>query len=177
MPSRRLRALARHMAPPATAPTAIEVDPTTGIGYAELELPHRSVGKGATPERLAHLEKFGFVILDDFVDSPYIARMREDARRIVDEANSPYPHPVHTAGYIHRGVADGSSSAIRGVYHPAFRSPSFAEFFSSEEVLAFTKSWTGLEKEQLRFYPPHIFCSPNRDVEREWTPGGGGGWQ
>ena len=60
----RLRALARHMAPPATtaaAPAAIEVDPTTGIGYAELELPHRSVGKGATPERLAHLEKFGFV--------------------------------------------------------------------------------------------------------------------
>ena len=42
------------------------------------------------------------------------------------------------------------------------------------QVLAFTKAWTGLEKEQLHFYPPHIFCNGNRGVEREWTPGGGG---
>jgi hypothetical protein len=60
-------------------------------------------------------------------------------------------------------------------YHPAFKAPSFAEFYSSEEVLAFTKSWTGLEKEQLHFYPPHIFCNPNRHIQdRPWTPGGGG---
>ena len=117
-----------------------------------------------------------FVIMDDFVDHPLIPSMREDARRIVDLANASYPNDVHTKGYVHRGVTDGSASAVRGLYHPSFEAPSFAEFYSSEEVLQFTKSWTGLEKEQLHFYPPHIFCNPNRHIDHKWTPGGGGGW-
>ena len=124
-----------------------------------------------------NLDATQFVIMDDFVDHPLLARMREDARRIVDLANAPYPNDVHTKGYVHRGVADGSASAVRGIYHPSFEAPSFAEFYSSKEVLEFTKSWTGLEKEQLHFYPPHIFCNPNRHIEEHnWTPGGGGGW-
>ena len=44
----------------------------------------------------------------------------------------------------------GSTGAIRGLWHPAFEAPSFAEFFSSAEMLQFVKSWTGLEKEQLK---------------------------
>ena len=45
-------------------------------------------------------------------------------------------------------------------------------------MLAFTRSWTGLPKEQLRFYPPHIFCNPTnrRPEDAGWTAGGGGGW-
>ena len=31
---------------------------------------------GATPERLAHLEEHGFVIIDDFVDNPWIPVLR-----------------------------------------------------------------------------------------------------
>ena len=88
--------------------------------------------------------------------------MREDAMRIARECNAPYPQPVHTAGYIHRGVEDDSTGAIRGLYHPAFRAPCFAEFMSSPEVLDFVRAWSGLEKEDLGFSSaPLIFCSGN----------------
>jgi hypothetical protein len=55
------------------------------------------------------------VIMDDFVDHPLISVMREDARRIVELANAPYPNEVHTKGFVHRGVADGSAGAVRGL--------------------------------------------------------------
>jgi hypothetical protein len=175
---RRLTAIQRHLAATTTgvaAPTLI-LDADTGIQYAELELP----GKGATPERLEHLEKFGFVILDDFVDHPLIPVMREHAARIARECNADFPQAVHTAGYIHRGVENDTTSAIRGLYHPAFRSPCFAEFMSCPEMLDFVKSFTGLEKEQLEFgSAPLIFCSGNSEpaqqkLQEQWTPGGGG---
>lgn len=106
--------------------------------------------------------------------------MREDAMRIARECNAPYPQPVHTAGYIHRGVEDDSTGAIRGLYHPAFRAPCFAEFMSSPEVLDFVRAWSGLEKEDLGFSSaPLIFCSGNSGsalvkLQEKWTPGGGG---
>ena len=37
---------------------------------------------GPTPERLAHLAEHGFVIIDDFADSSWIARLREAGRRV-----------------------------------------------------------------------------------------------
>ena len=37
---------------------------------------------GPTRERLAHLEEHGFVIIDDFAGSPWIARLREAGRRL-----------------------------------------------------------------------------------------------
>jgi hypothetical protein len=182
--SRRLAALTRHVCAPQTASSqaagscvpTLRLDPDTGIRYAELELP----GKGATPERLSHLQMYGFVILDDFADHPLIPVMREAARRIANECNAPYPQAVHQKGYIHRGVEDNSTGAIRGLYHPAFNAPCFAEFMASPGMLDFVRSWTGLEKEQLEFSSaPLIFCSGNSPaaldkLREEWTPGGGG---
>ena len=43
----------------ADAGPPVTIDPDTGIQYAELVYP----GKGATPERVEHLEKHGYVIL------------------------------------------------------------------------------------------------------------------
>ena len=37
---------------------------------------------GPTPERVAQLAEHGFVIIDDFVDSPWIAKLREAGRRV-----------------------------------------------------------------------------------------------
>ena len=59
---RRLRSIAGHLAPSQAAADAgppVTIDPDTGIQYAELVYP----GKGATPERVDHLEKHGYVIL------------------------------------------------------------------------------------------------------------------
>ena len=177
-PLARLRSLTQQLAAPATRPAAgMRLDPDTGITYAELETAGQ---RGATPERVAFLEKNGFVILDDFVGHPLMQVMEEHARRIANECNAPYPQDVHKYGYIHRGVAGDSTSAIRGIYHPKFRAPCFSEFFSSPAFLEFTKSWTGLEPEQFAFGSvPLIFCSGNSDAAREklresWTPGGGG---
>lgn len=39
---------------------------------------------GPTPERLAHLKEHGFVIINDFVDSPWIAKLREAGRRVTE---------------------------------------------------------------------------------------------
>ena len=59
---RRLRSITEHLAPSQAAADAgppVTIDPDTGIQYAELVYP----GKGATPERVEHLEKHGYVIL------------------------------------------------------------------------------------------------------------------
>ncbi len=176
-----LHVLSGHVRPPLinhTAGAAAQLtQEDTGITYAELCTPGQ---RGATPERVEFLEKNGYVILDDFVGHPLIKVMEENARRIANECNAPYPQDVHKYGYIHRGVADDSTSAIRGIYHPKFRAPCFAEFFSSPAFLDFTKSWTGLEPEQCAFGSvPLIFCSGNSEAARErlresWVPGGGG---
>ena len=59
----RLRSIAGHLAPSQVAadaaPPGTYIDPDTGIQYAHLVYP----GKGATPERVDHLEKHGYVIL------------------------------------------------------------------------------------------------------------------
>ena len=87
---------------------------------------------------------------------------------------------VHDKGYIHRGVNGDSTSAIRGLYHPAFNAPCFAEFMSSPAMLDFVRWWTGLEKEHLVFASaPLIFCSGNSpaaldSLRENWAPGGGG---
>jgi hypothetical protein len=182
LPNSRLRCLTSHLLYPDTAAAAAPQlqrpqEEDTGITYAELSTPGQ---RGATPERVEFLEKNGFVILDDFVGHPVIKTMEENARRIANECNATYPQDVHKYGYIHRGVTGDSTSAIRGIYHPKFRAPCFAEFFSSPAFLEFTKSWTGLEPEQCAFGSvPLIFCSGNSEAAREklrehWAPGGGG---
>ncbi len=105
---------------------------------------------GATPERLAHLKEHGFVIISDFVDSPWIPVLREAGRRVT-EACSPdhdYSKIDCSRGYVHRTGHD-EPWAIRGLIHPAFGEPSFAEFHGSDEFLSFVESWCGLQPEDM----------------------------
>lgn len=117
---------------------------------------------GATPERLAYLEKHGFVIITDFVDNPWIPVLREAGRRIT-EACSPangYNKIDSSKGYIHRGK-DDEPWAIRGLIHPAFNEPCFAEFHSSPEFLNFVASWCeGLKPEDMVMSGMLLWCNP-----------------
>ncbi len=61
---------------------------------------------GCTPERLAHLEEHGFVILTDFVGSPFIPMLREAGRRVT-AACAPeqgYRKIDGSKGYVHRAT-------------------------------------------------------------------------
>jgi len=61
---------------------------------------------GCTPERLAHLEAHGFVILTDFVGHPFLPLLREAGRRIT-EACAPehgYRKIDASKGYVHRAT-------------------------------------------------------------------------
>jgi hypothetical protein len=106
---------------------------------------------GATPERLAHLEEHGYVIITDFVDSPWIPILREAGRRVT-EACSPrngYSKIDCSKGYVHRTKED-EPWAIRGLIHPAFGEPSFADFHGSDDLLNFVESWClGLPPEDM----------------------------
>ena len=90
---------------------------------------------GATPERLAHLEEHGFVIIDDFVDNPWIPVLREAGRRVT-EACAPengYDKIDCSKGYVHRTGNDepwGDSGAYpSGFWGAVFcRVPRFARF-------------------------------------------------
>ena len=101
-------------------------------------LPTRSpsfAAPGATQERLEHLREHGFVIVTDFVDSPWIPILREAGRRVT-EACAPangYRTIDCSKGYVHR-TGDDEPWAIRGIIHPAFQEPGFAEFLGSAGV-------------------------------------------
>ena len=97
---------------------------------------------GATPERLEYLSKYGFVIITDFVNNPWIHILREAGRRGT-EACSPengYKLIDSSKGYVHRAKED-EPWAIRGLIHPEFNEPSFAKFHGSTDFLDFVASW------------------------------------
>ena len=123
---------------------------------------------GATPERLAHLEAHSFVIIDDFVDSPWIPILREAGRRLT-AASAPetgYDKVDLSKGYVHRAKAD-EPWAIRGLIHPAFGEPSFAEFHGSDEMLNFVSSWcNGLSAEDLTLSGMLLWCNPRRSEHK-----------
>ena len=106
---------------------------------------------GATPERLEHLKEHGFLIITDFVDSPWIPILREAGRRVT-EACAPangYSKIDCSKAYVHR-TGEDEPWAIRGLIHPAFKEPSFAEFHGSPEFLNFVSSWCdGLGPEDM----------------------------
>ena len=117
---------------------------------------------GATSERLAHLEKHGFVIINDFVDNPWIPVLREAGRRVT-EACAPvngYGRIDCSRGYVHRTGKD-EPWAIRGLVHPAFNEPCFAEFHGSDDFLNFVRSWcNGLGPEDFTFSGLLLWCNP-----------------
>ena len=106
---------------------------------------------GATPERLEHLREHGFVIINDFVDNPWIPILREAGRRVTESCA---PEHVYnkidcSKGYVHR-TGEEQPWAIRGLIHPAFNEPSFADFHGSSDFLDFVSSWCdGLQPEDM----------------------------
>ena len=120
---------------------------------------------GATPERLAYLKEHGFVIINDFVDNPWIPILREAGRRVT-EACAPehvYDKIDCSKGYVHRAAED-EPWAIRGLIHPAFEEPSFAEFHGSSDFLDFVASWChGLQPEDMTFSGMLLWANPRRN--------------
>ena len=116
---------------------------------------------GATPERLEHLREHGFVIINDFVDNPWIPILREAGRRVT-EACAPehaYSKIDCSKGHVHRTGQD-QPWAIRGLVHPAFNEPSFAEFHGSSDFLDFVSSWCGgLQPEDMVLGGLLLWCN------------------
>ena len=119
---------------------------------------------GGTPERLAHLQEHGFVIIDDFVGNPWIPILREAGRRVT-EACAPengYSRIDSSEGYVHR-AREEEPWAIRGLTHPAFGEPGFAEFHGSPDFLGFVESWcNGLGPEEMVMTSMLLWCNPRR---------------
>ncbi len=117
---------------------------------------------GATPERLEHLREHGFVIINDFVDNPWIPVLREAGRRVT-EACAPeqvYSKIDCSKGYVHR-TGEDQPWAIRGLIHPAFNEPAFAEFHGSSDFLDFVSSWcNGLQPEDTVLGGLLLWCNP-----------------
>ena len=93
---------------------------------------------GPTPERLEHLREYGFVIINDFVDNPWIPILREAGRRLTQACAPENGYDVIdcSKGYVHR-AGENEPWAIRGLIHPAFEEPTFAEFYGSPDFTGF----------------------------------------
>ena len=120
---------------------------------------------GATPERLQHLYDHGFVIVDDFVGSPWIPALRDAGRRVT-EALAPehvYTKIDGSKGYVHRAGTEQEPWAIRGLIHPAWNEPVFAEFHGSPEFTSFVESWCDdWSKEHAVLGGMLLWCNPRR---------------
>ena len=124
-------------------------------------------GRGATEERIAFLHEHGFVILDDFVGSRWIEPLRDAGRRLT-EAFAPenvYDVLDGSKGYVHR-TENQEPWAIRGIVHPAWKEPGFAEFHGSDEFLRFVSEWTGgVSPEDMSYGGLFLWCNA-RQKER-----------
>ena len=120
---------------------------------------------GGTPERIAFLQQHGYLIINDFVDHPMIPVLREAGRRVT-QACAPehgYSKIDCSKGYVHRAKED-EPWAIRGLIHPAFNEPCFAEFHGSEDFLNFVHSWcNGLGREDMVLGGMLLWCNPHRN--------------
>lgn len=129
-------------------------------------------GSGATPERLAHLKEHGFVIIDDFVDNVWIPKLREAGRRVTEACA---PEKVYdiidcSKGYVHREKGD-EPWAIRGLVHPAFGEPEFAEFHGSDDFLDFVDAWCvdGFNPDDAVLGGLLLWCNPRkRENQLSW---------
>ncbi|NKB69113.1 MAG: hypothetical protein GKR89_18750 [Candidatus Latescibacteria bacterium] len=127
---------------------------------------------GATPERLAFLDEQGFLIIDDFVDSPWIPILRAAGRRVTQGCapENGYDKLDSSKGYVHR-AAENEPWAIRGLEHPAFGEPSFAQFHGSDEFLSFVDSWCsdGLKPEDMSYSSMLLWCNPRgKEMGPSW---------
>ena len=149
------------------APSASESYRAMAFADAKPELS----APGATPERLAHLKEHGFVIITDFVDNPWIPILREAGRRVT-EACAPengYDKIDCSKGYVHR-TGNDEPWAIRGLIHPVFGEPCFAEFHGSPDFLDFVSAWChGLQPEDMTLSGMLLWCNPRqRENKLSW---------
>ncbi len=117
---------------------------------------------GLSPERLAHLDEHGYVIINDFVDSPWIPKLREAGRRLIKACQPEVGYDIidTSKGYVHRTDED-EPWAIRGIMHPAFQEPDFAAFHGSDEFIAFCESWCqDFDRENLVMGHPLLWANP-----------------
>jgi len=148
------------------SPSAAEPEPLAASYRASAFADARPelAAPGATPERLAHLEEHGFVIITDFVGNPWIPVLREAGRRVTAACapDQVYSKIDCSKGYVHRAGED-EPWAIRGLIHPAFGEPGFAEFHGSEDFLSFVRSWChGLQPEEMVMSGMLLWCNPRR---------------
>lgn len=118
-------------------------------------------GKGATEARLEALREYSVVIIDDFVDSQWIPTLRDAGRRVSEACRPEKGYSVidSSKGYVHRTDQD-EPWAIRGIVHPAFKEPSFAEFHGSDEMLELVSGWcNGLQPDDLTLSTILLWCN------------------
>ena len=122
---------------------------------------------GSTPERLAHLREHGFVIINDFVDNPWIPMLREAGRRVTQACAPENGYDIIdcSKGYVHRGGGN-EPWAIRGILHPAFKEPAFAEFYGSPDFTGFVQSWCGAAHEDLVMTNILLWCNPRKNEHK-----------
>lgn len=119
---------------------------------------------GATPERMAYLKEHGFLIINDFVGNPWIPKLRDAGRRLT-KAFAPehcYRKIDGSKGYVHRAAGD-EPWAIRGLIHPAFKEPAFAEFHGSDDMMSFVDRWCGgLDSKDVTLGGMLLWCNPRK---------------
>ncbi|MDA0709049.1 MAG: hypothetical protein O3B73_02425 [bacterium] len=149
--------------------SGIATEPYRAPAFADFRPEHNA--PGATPERLAHLDEHGYVIINDFVNSPWIARLREAGRRVAEACRPEvgYDRIDTSKGYVHR-TDDDEPWAIRGIMHPAFGEPIYPEFHGSDEFVEFCLSWCGgLKREDLVMGHSLMWCNPRyKDNALSW---------
>ncbi len=127
--------------------------------------------KGATPERLNFLDEHGYLIINDFVESPWIKVLREAGRRVSDAcaADCAYEKIDTSKGYVHR-TKNEEPWAIRGLIHPAFGEPCFAEFHGSDEFIGFVDEWCGgITTDELTLSGMLLWSNPRKgDHQLGW---------
>tara|TARA_A100001037_G_scaffold273352_1_gene270212 strand:+ start:4774 stop:5982 length:1209 start_codon:yes stop_codon:yes gene_type:complete len=120
---------------------------------------------GPTPERLAHLDEHGFVIINDFEDSEWIPELREAGRRVTDSCQTDvaYDRIDTSRGYIHR-TGNDEPWALRGITHPVFEEPVFAEFHGSDEFFGFCSEWcNGMTREEVVLGHSLLWANPREE--------------
>ena len=104
------------------------------------------------------------MIITDFVGSPWIPILREAGRRVTQACAPENGYDILdcSKGYVHR-AGENEPWAIRGLIHPAFKEPSFAEFHGSDEMLNFVEAWCGVKKEELVLTNMLLWCNPRKN--------------
>eukprot|EP01045_Picozoa_sp_COSAG04_P007624 COSAG04_NODE_402_length_14902_cov_9.662771_11_plen_278_part_00 len=159
---RRLRALGRHLAK--TTPTH-----ALATASASAEDPAATRRAALMPQRLAHFEEHGYVIVDDMVDPAAMPRLLAAAQRLQAAVNRDDGTLDMDLGLAAR-AGGGEAASIRGLLSPEWGMPEVAEYLGSGPVVDYIEGWlrTPLDELQMWSYYPLLLCSPSESD----SPGG-----